>query len=70
MARIARQISQSGLYHIVFRGVNRQHIFEEEADYIKLKEILMNLKMDMGFEIYGTKGDVHFLTSWTFYKKR
>ena len=52
MARIARQISQSGLYHIVFRGVNRQHIFEEEADYIKLKEILMNLKMDMGFEIY------------------
>jgi len=70
MARIARQISQSGLYHIVFRGVNRQHIFEEEADYFKLKEILMNLKMDMGFEIYGTKGDVHFLTSWTFYKKR
>lgn len=52
MARIARQISQSGLYHIVFRGVNRQHIFEEEADYIKLKEILMYLKMDMGFEIY------------------
>ncbi len=52
MSRMARQISQSGLYHIVFRGVNRQHIFEEEADYIKLKEILMNLKMDMGFEIY------------------
>ena len=52
MARIARQISQSGLYHIVFRGVNRQHIFEEEADYIKLKETLIDLKKDMGFEIY------------------
>lgn len=53
MARIARQISQSGLYHIVFRGVNRQHIFEEESDYIKLKETLMTLKREMGFEIYA-----------------
>ena len=52
MARIARQISQSGLYHIVFRWVNRQHIFEEEADYLKLKETLLKLKKDMGFEIY------------------
>ena len=33
MARLARKISENGLYHIVFRGVNRQRIFEEEKDY-------------------------------------
>ena len=35
MARQARQISQTGIYHVFFRGVNKQHIFEEEADYKK-----------------------------------
>jgi REP element-mobilizing transposase RayT len=52
MARLARQISESGLYHIVFRGVNKQSIFEEEADYIRLKVILSELKAEMKFEIY------------------
>lgn len=44
MARTAREISENGLYHIVFRGVNRQHIFEETSDYEKLKQILLELK--------------------------
>ena len=52
MARLARQISESGLYHIVFRGVNKQHIFEESLDYIKLKSILKDLKEEMKYEIY------------------
>ena len=52
MARLARQISESGLYHIVFRGVNKQSIFEEDADYINLKMILSELKTEMKFEIY------------------
>ncbi len=52
MARLARQISESGLYHIVFRGVNKQSIFEEEIDYIKLKNILKDLKKEMKYEIY------------------
>ena len=52
MARLARQISESGLYHIVFRGINKQSIFEEAADYIKLKSIIKELKEEMKFEIY------------------
>jgi REP element-mobilizing transposase RayT len=52
MSRLARQFSENGLYHIVFRGVNRQSIFEEEADYNKLKTILKELKDEMKFEIY------------------
>ena len=44
MARQARQLSSTGLYHIVFRGVNRQDIFEDTADYEKMITILTELK--------------------------
>ena len=53
MARAARQISETGLYHILFRGVNKQHIFEEAEDYEKLKAILISLKKEMGYKIYA-----------------
>ena len=53
MSRQPRQLSQSGLYHIVFRGVNRQHIFEEDKDYQKMIETLEKLKKDISFEIYA-----------------
>ena len=52
MSRLARQISSTGLYHIIFRGVNKQHIFEEDADYLKLLGILKQLKTEMNFKIY------------------
>jgi REP element-mobilizing transposase RayT len=53
MARLARKISESGIYHIVFRSINKQLIFEENNDYIKLKDILSTLKVEMHFEIYA-----------------
>ena len=52
MARLAREISKNGLYHIVFRGVNKQRIFEETADYEKLKTIIMELKQEMKYQVY------------------
>lgn len=52
MARLAREISENGLYHIVFRGVNRQHIFEEASDYEMLRNILIELKKEMKYEVY------------------
>ena len=51
MARQARQISPTGLYHVVFRGVNKQDIFEEDIDYEKMITILKDLKEEMKFEI-------------------
>ena len=51
MSRQARQLSSTGLYHIVFRGVNRQDIFEDTADYEKMITILTELKKEMKFEI-------------------
>jgi len=53
VARLAREISENGLYHIVFRGVNRQRIFEESLDYKKLSDILIELKQEMKYQIYA-----------------
>ncbi|MBP2656673.1 MAG: transposase IS200-family protein [Firmicutes bacterium] len=33
MPRIARKKSNSGIYHVIVRGINRQDIFHEEEDY-------------------------------------
>ncbi|PKM76954.1 MAG: transposase, partial [Firmicutes bacterium HGW-Firmicutes-15] len=33
MARQARKRCESGIYHIVMRGINRQDIFYDKDDY-------------------------------------
>jgi len=53
MSRLARTISESGVYHILFRGVNQQNIFEENADFNKLKETIVRVKQDLEFELYA-----------------
>ena len=53
MSRSAREYSSSGIYHIVFRGVNQQSIFEEKADYEKLKRAIAIVKEEMKFKIYA-----------------
>jgi len=37
VSRPPRILSETGLYHIVFRGLNRQNIFEEDKDYVSQK---------------------------------
>lgn len=53
MPRKAREKSQSGIYHIIMRGINRQDIFEDEEDYKKLKQTLKQYKEKSGYEIYA-----------------
>lgn len=53
MSRKARTISESGVYHILFRGVNQQNIFEESSDFEKIKETIATVKQDLHFEIYA-----------------
>ena len=33
MARLARQQSGTGIYHVMLRGINRQNIFEDDEDF-------------------------------------
>ena len=40
MARRLRLASDSGVYHVILRGVNRQDIFENEKDYLKFLSLM------------------------------
>ena len=53
MARQARGLSATGFYHIVFRGINRQHLFEDESDFLYFLESLQHLKTEMAFELHA-----------------
>ena len=53
MSRPPRILSDTGLYHVIFRGLNRQNIFEEKEDYQKLKEIIKKVKEEKKFELYA-----------------
>lgn len=44
MARKPRERSSSGIYHIILRGINRQSIFEDDGDRLKLIETLVKYK--------------------------
>ncbi|WP_255710832.1 hypothetical protein [Pelosinus baikalensis] len=36
MPRCAREKSESGIYHVMVRGINRQDIFHDEEDYSRI----------------------------------
>ena len=39
MPRQARTISATNVYHAIFRGVNKQQVFEDDEDYIRLLNV-------------------------------
>jgi len=53
MPRKARKKSESGIYHIIMRGINRQSIFEDEEDYQKFIQVIQKYKMQSGYKIYA-----------------
>ena len=53
MPRQARKKSESGIYHIMLRGINQQQIFEETEDYEKFLEILKDCKAICEFKLFA-----------------
>ncbi|NLI11655.1 transposase [Pelotomaculum propionicicum] len=53
MVRQARERCESGIYHVVLRGVNRQDIFYDEDDFQRFLEILEQKKLGKQFEVYA-----------------
>ena len=53
MPRQARRNSESGIYHIMLRGINQQQIFEDEEDGFRFLETLSKYKEQCGYEIYA-----------------
>ncbi|MDD3024549.1 MAG: transposase, partial [Syntrophomonadaceae bacterium] len=51
--RRPRERSNSGVYHVVLRGINRQDIFYDDDDYQHLLEIIDQMKSDDQFVVYG-----------------
>jgi REP element-mobilizing transposase RayT len=46
--RRARERSESGIYHIIMRGINRQDIFYDDEDFERFLETLGKMKLELG----------------------
>lgn len=53
MPRAARRKSESGIYHVMLRGINQQQIFENEEDYEKFLQTVYDCKQISSFEVYA-----------------
>ena len=53
MPRQARKKSESGIYHIMLRGINQQQIFEDREDCEKFLEILKDCKAICEFKLFA-----------------
>lgn len=53
MARIAREKSESGIYHVFVRGINRQNIFQEGEDEREFLDRLTHYKKACSIDLYA-----------------
>ena len=53
MSRGIRKKSESGIYHIMLRGINHQQIFMDDEDNQKFLRVLADCKQICGFELYA-----------------
>ena len=53
MARQPRKKSETGIYHIILRGINKQNIFEDDEDRKKLLGTLKYYKSLCNYLLYG-----------------
>jgi putative transposase len=64
MVRRAREKSRSGIYHVMWRGANRQEIFHDDEDCRKFLDITRRYKLRSEMKIYAwclMNNHVHFL---------
>ena len=53
MPRRPRERSETGIYHIMVRGANRQEIFHDDSDRLRFLEILNRVKITSEMQVYG-----------------
>ena len=53
MARQARKVSNSGIYHVIIRGIDKRNLFLEDLDYMKFLSYLLKSKEKNKGEIYS-----------------
>ena len=45
MPRQARKESRTGIYHVMLRGINRQDIFEDAEDYMRMLRCMLLISL-------------------------
>jgi REP element-mobilizing transposase RayT len=53
MPRAARRKSETGIYHIMLRGVNKQDLFEDDTDRLEFLDTLFRYKQTSDIELYA-----------------
>ena len=51
MPTLPRKISSLGIYHVIYRGVNKQRIFEDAEDYDKFLSVLRKFQAKCGYTV-------------------
>lgn len=66
--RYAREKSETGIFHVMLRGINKQTIFEDDEDRERFMETIERFKTVSKYEIYGyclMSNHVHLLLKET-----
>ena len=53
MARQKRAHSETGIYHVMLRGINKQQVFFDRDDYIMFLDVLSQTKTESGFKLHA-----------------
>lgn len=53
MPRVARLKSNTDIYHIMCRGLNRELLFNEDGDYLRFLELINKAKNRFNFKLYA-----------------
>ena len=53
MPRASRKKSESGIYHIMLRGINQQVVFEENEDYDRFIDTVKKYKTICGYKLFA-----------------
>lgn len=53
MPRQARRKSESGIYHVLLRGINQQKIFEDNEDFEKFLQVLKDCKAISEYKLFA-----------------
>ena len=51
--RQARKKAESGIYHVMLRGIDRQQIFEDTEDYYRFLDIVHECREECEFKLYA-----------------
>ena len=53
MPRVARKKSESNIYHIILRGINRQKVFSDDEDYRRFLDVIEVCREISGFRLHA-----------------